>query len=161
MSYRIGSGVDFHQLVEGRKFRLGGIDIPHTKGALGHSDADVLLHAICDAMLGALCLGDIGKHFPDNDAAYKDIDSTHLLYRCDQLIKDKGYQVVNIDTNLCLESPKIMPYVSAMQEKIAAVLNISTLDISIKATTTEKMGFVGREEGVIAYATILLQKQVS
>ncbi len=158
MSYRIGSGVDFHQLVEGRKFMLGGMEIPHSKGALGHSDADVLLHAICDAMLGALCLGDIGKHFPDNEAAYKDIDSSHLLYRCHQLIKDKGYEVVNIDTTLCLQSPKIISYVAAMQEKIAGVLNISALDVSIKATTTEKMGFVGREEGVIAYATILLQK---
>lgn len=155
---RIGLGVDFHQLVEGREFWLGGILVPHHKGALGHSDADVLLHAICDAMLGAANLGDIGVHFPDTDNAYKDIDSKILLSRCAQLIGEKGYQVVNIDSTLCLQAPKIKPYVPQMQEVIAERLRISTEDISIKATTTERMGFVGREEGIMAYASVLLEK---
>ena len=137
---------------------LGGIKVPHTRGALGHSDADVLLHAICDAMLGALALGDIGVHFPDTDQANKDIDSKILLARSYALIEAKGYKIVNIDSTLCLEQPKIKPYVLPMQETIAAILNISTEDISIKATTAEKMGFIGREEGLAAYATVLLQK---
>ncbi|MET6998622.1 2-C-methyl-D-erythritol 2,4-cyclodiphosphate synthase [Chitinophaga defluvii] len=155
---RIGLGVDFHQLVEGREFWLGGILVPHHKGALGHSDADVLLHAICDAMLGAANLGDIGVHFPDTDNAYKDIDSKILLSQCAQLIGEKGYQVVNIDSTLCLQEPKIKPYVPQMQQVIAERLRISTEDISIKATTTERMGFVGREEGIMAYASVLLEK---
>src|SRR5882724_4237527 len=158
MSYRIGSGVDFHQLVPGRDLFIGGIKIPHTKGALGHSDADVLLHAICDAMLGALSLGDIGVHFPDTDAAYKNIDSKILLEKSYRLIKSKGYKIVNVDTTLCLQEPKIKPYVLQMQQVIASILQITVEDVSIKATTTEKMGFVGREEGLIAYATILLSK---
>ena len=158
MSYRIGSGVDFHQLEEGREFWLGGIHIPHTKGAVGHSDADVLLHAICDGLLGALSLGDIGKHFPNTDAALKGIDSKILLQRSYELVKAKGYHVVNIDSTVCLENPKIMKFVPAMQETIAGILNISTGDISIKATTTETMGFAGREEGLVAYATVLLSK---
>jgi 2-C-methyl-D-erythritol 2,4-cyclodiphosphate synthase len=158
MSYRIGSGIDFHQLVEGRAFWLGGVEIPYHRGALGHSDADVLLHAICDAMLGALALGDIGVHFPDTDPSLKDIDSKILLTRCNALITARGYQVVNIDSTLCLQAPKIKPYVPAMQEVIARLLAISRDDVSIKATTTEKMGFVGREEGLVAYATVLLQK---
>jgi 2-C-methyl-D-erythritol 2,4-cyclodiphosphate synthase len=158
MSYRIGSGVDFHQLVEGRDLWIGGIKIPHHKGALGHSDADVLLHAICDALLGALNLGDIGIHFPDTDAAYKNIDSKILLQKTYVLIINKGYSIVNIDSTLCLESPKIKNYVPAMREVIATILHISTDDISIKATTTEQMGFVGREEGLVAYATALLTK---
>ena len=156
MSYRIGSGVDFHQLVTGRELWIGGIKIPHTKGALGHSDADVLLHAICDAMLGALCLGDIGVHFPDTDASFKNIDSKILLAKSFELVKNKGYKIVNIDTSLCLQEPKIKPYVLQMQQVIASILQIAVDDISIKATTTEKMGFVGREEGLVAYATILL-----
>jgi len=156
MNIRIGSGIDFHQLVEGRDLWIGGIKIPHTKGALGHSDADVLLHAICDALLGALSLGDIGTHFPDNDNAYKNIDSKILLKRTYDLITAKGYHIINIDSSLCLEAPKIKPHVQAMQECIAAILNIAVDDISIKATTTEKMGFVGREEGLVAYATCLL-----
>jgi len=156
MNIRIGSGIDFHQLVEGRDLWIGGIKIPHTKGALGHSDADVLLHAICDALLGALCLGDIGTHFPDNDNAYKNIDSKILLKRTYDLITAKGYHIINIDSSLCLEAPKIKPHVQAMQECIAAILNIAVDAISIKATTTEKMGFVGREEGLVAYATCLL-----
>jgi 2-C-methyl-D-erythritol 2,4-cyclodiphosphate synthase len=156
MNIRIGSGVDFHQLVEGRDLWIGGIKIPHTKGALGHSDADVLLHAICDSLLGALSLGDIGTHFPDNDNAYKNIDSKILLKRTYDLITAKGYHIINIDSSLCLEAPKIKPHVQAMQECIAAILNIAVDAISIKATTTEKMGFVGREEGLVAYATCLL-----
>lgn len=158
MSYRIGSGVDFHQLVEGREFWLGGVFIPHTHGALGHSDADVLLHAICDAMLGALCLGDIGTHFPDTSAEFKGIDSKILLQRTMDLVLAKGYRLVNIDSTLCLEAPKIKPYVQEMQQTIARILQIADTDISIKATTTEKMGFVGRKEGLVAYATVLLEK---
>jgi len=155
---RIGSGVDFHQLVEGRDLWIGGIKIPHSKGALGHSDADVLLHAICDALLGALCLGDIGVHFPDTSGEFKNIDSKILLKRTYDLITKEGYSVVNIDTTLCLQAPKIKPYVPAMQQAIADILNITIKDISIKATTTETMGFVGREEGLVAYATVLLEK---
>jgi 2-C-methyl-D-erythritol 2,4-cyclodiphosphate synthase len=156
MSYRIGSGVDYHQLTEGRDLWIGGVKIPHYKGALGHSDADVLLHAICDAMLGALALGDIGFHFPDTDESYKNIDSKILLKKCKDLIDAKGYMVINIDSTLCLEAPKIKPYVLQMQETISAILNVTTDDVSVKATTTEKLGFVGREEGLKAYATVLL-----
>ncbi|MBP6022620.1 2-C-methyl-D-erythritol 2,4-cyclodiphosphate synthase [Ferruginibacter sp.] len=159
MSYRIGSGVDFHQLVPGRDLWIGGIKIPHTKGALGHSDADVLLHAICDAMLGALSLGDIGVHFPDTDIAFKNIDSKILLAKSFNLIKSKGYKIVNIDSTLCLQAPKIKPYVLQMQQAIATILKITIADISIKATTTEQLGFIGREEGLVAYATILLCKE--
>ena len=158
MSFRIGSGVDFHQLAEGRALWIGGVRIPHHKGSLGHSDADVLLHAICDSLLGALALGDIGVHFPNTDPAYKDIDSKVLLSHCHQLITQKGYKVVNIDSTLCLEAPKIKPYVDAMREAIAGILQLSIADVSVKATTTEKMGFAGREEGLMAYATVLLQK---
>lgn len=159
MKIRIGYGIDYHQLQEGLPFWIGGIEVPHTKGALGHSDADVLLHAICDALLGALALGDIGKHFPDTDMQYKGIDSKILLQRTYDLICEKGYSIVNIDSSLCLEKPKIKPHIPAMQETIARILNIDIDDISIKATTTEKMGFVGREEGVTAHAVVLLQKK--
>jgi len=159
MAYRIGFGIDFHQLVEDRDLWIGGVKIPHHKGAKGHSDADVLLHAICDAMLGALALGDIGVHFPDTDQAYKNIDSKILLDRTVQLIKSKGYHVVNVDSSLCLEAPKIKPFVSSMQEVIASILTIAIDDVSVKATTTEKMGFVGREEGLVAYATVLLERK--
>jgi 2-C-methyl-D-erythritol 2,4-cyclodiphosphate synthase len=159
MSYRIGSGVDYHQLVEGRDLWIGGVKVPHSKGALGHSDADVLLHAICDAMLGALCLGDIGTHFPDTNQEYKNIDSKILLKKCQSLIADKGYAIVNIDSTLCLQAPKIAPFIAAMQQAIADIVTIDVTDISIKATTTEKMGFVGREEGLVAYATVLLMKK--
>lgn len=158
MSFRIGFGVDFHQLVTGRDFWLGGIKIDHHKGALGHSDADVLLHAICDAMLGAACLGDIGIHFPDTDISLKNIDSKILLSKSFELIKNAGYGIVNIDASLCLQQPKIKDYIPQMQQSIAGILSIEINDVSIKATTTEKMGFVGREEGLVAYATILLQK---
>ena len=157
MSYRIGSGVDFHQLTAGRELWIGGVKIEHHKGGLGHSDADVLLHAICDAMLGALSLGDIGMHFPDTDPAFRNIDSKILLKQTFELIQKEGYAVVNIDSTLCLQAPKISPYVPAMKKAIASILSITEKDISVKATTTEKMGFVGREEGVVAYATVLLK----
>lgn len=158
MAYRIGSGIDFHRLEEGIDFWVGGIKIPHYKGAVGHSDADVLLHAICDALLGALSLGDIGKHFPNTDEQYRGIDSKILLAKCYDLVKAKHYALVNIDCTLCLEKPKILSYVPKMQETIAGVLNMPVEDVSIKATTTEKMGFAGREEGVVAYASVLLKK---
>jgi 2-C-methyl-D-erythritol 2,4-cyclodiphosphate synthase len=158
MSLRIGFGIDFHQLVEGRDLWLGGVLVPHHKGALGHSDADVLLHAICDAMLGALALGDIGVHFPDTDASYKNIDSKILLAKTHGLIRDQGYQIVNLDSSITLEMPKIKPYIAEMQETISRILSIGSSAVSIKATTTEKMGFVGREEGIVAYATVLLEK---
>jgi 2-C-methyl-D-erythritol 2,4-cyclodiphosphate synthase len=159
MSYRIGTGIDFHQLVEGRALWIGGVQIPHHKGALGHSDADVLLHAICDALLGALALGDIGIHFPNTDPDFKDIDSKKLLAHTHSLIVKEGYEVVNIDSTLCLEKPKISPHLDAMREAISGVLQIDRSAISIKATTTEKMGFAGREEGLMAQATALLKKQ--
>lgn len=155
---RIGFGVDFHQLVTDRALWIGGVEVPHTKGALGHSDADVLLHAICDALLGAACLGDIGVHFPDTSATYKNIDSKILLAETYKLIHAAGYHIINIDSTLCLQAPKIKPYIPAMQEAIASILHITVNDISIKATTTERMGFVGREEGLVAYATALIQK---
>jgi len=157
MAFRIGFGVDFHQLAEGRELWLGGVLIPHTKGAIGHSDADVLLHAICDALLGAACLGDIGVHFPDTDAAYKNIDSKILLQKTVDLISNEGYTIVNIDSTLCLEEPKIKTYISKMQEAIADNAGVSQKVVSIKATTTELMGFVGRKEGLVAYATVLLE----
>lgn len=146
-------------MVEGRDLWIGGVKIPHHKGALGHSDADVLLHAICDAMLGALSLGDIGTHFPDTDNAYRNIDSKILLQRTKELIHQEGYQVVNIDSTLCLQAPKIKPFVAQMQEAIASITGLTTKDVSIKATTTEQLGFVGREEGLVAHATVLLKKQ--
>jgi len=158
MSYRIGFGVDYHQLVTGKKLWIGGIEIPHDKGATGHSDADVLLHAICDALLGALSLGDIGVHFPNNSDKYKDIDSKILLRETFDLIQKEGYDVVNIDSTICLERPRINPYVMKMRETIAPIVHLSVRDVSIKATTTEQMGFVGREEGLKAYATVLLEK---
>ena len=157
MGIRIGMGIDFHQLVEGRELWIGGVQIPHNKGALGHSDADVLLHAICDALLGAACLGDIGVHFPDTSPEFKNIDSKILLKKTLELITAEGYSIINIDTVLCLESPKIKPYVPAIQQTISGILGLRQKDVSIKATTTEKMGFVGREEGLMAYATVLLQ----
>jgi 2-C-methyl-D-erythritol 2,4-cyclodiphosphate synthase len=157
MAYRIGSGVDFHQLAEGRELWLGGVLVPHTKGAMGHSDADVLLHAICDALLGAACLGDIGVHFPDTDSAYKNIDSKILLQKTIHLIKNEGYAVVNIDSTLCLQEPKIKNYISSMQKTIAEIVGVNEKSVSIKATTTEQMGFVGRKEGLVAYATVLLE----
>lgn len=156
--YRIGQGTDFHQLVEGREFWLGGVLIPHSKGALGHSDADVLLHAICDALLGALGLGDIGKHFPDTDPAYKGIDSKLLLAHTYRLIKERGYELVNADCTILLQAPKIMKFVPDMRKAIAAILEVTEEDISIKATTTEQLSFIGREEGIVALANVLIKK---
>ncbi len=155
---RIGFGFDVHQLKEGREFWLGGIKIQHTKGSLGHSDADVLLHAICDAILGALALGDIGKHFPDTDNSIKGIDSKILLEKVMVLASEKGYKIGNIDSTVCLESPKILKYAVQMRETIANICRISIDDISIKATTNETMGFIGREEGITAYAVVLMIK---
>lgn len=156
--FRTGLGYDVHQYAEGRKLIIGGVEIPHTKGLLGHSDADVLLHAISDALLGALALGDIGQHFPDTDAAYKGADSKVLLGKVYQLVSAKGYGLGNLDCMLILQKPKIAPYVQKMREVIAGVLNTEIENISIKATTNEKMGFVGREEGAAAFATVLLIK---
>lgn len=150
-------GVDVHQLGEGRDLMLGGVHVPHDKGAIGHSDADVLLHAICDALLGALALGDIGVHFPDTSAEFKGIDSKILLRRTYQLIQNEGYRIVNIDSTLLLEAPKIKPFVPQMQQTIADILGLTIRDVSIKATTNETMGYVGRKEGVVAYATVLLE----
>lgn len=158
MKFRIGLGVDFHQLKEGHPFILGGIEIPHHKGAIGHSDADVLLHAITDALFGALSMGDIGTHFPDTDSKYKNIDSKILLKDCYQMIKEKGWKIVNIDSTICLQKPKIKEYIPEMRKTISNLLEIDFEDISIKATTAEKMGFVGREEGVQSFAQVLLSK---
>ena len=154
---RIGFGFDVHQLVDNIPFTLGGVAIFHHKGAAGHSDADTLIHAICDALLGAANLGDIGSHFPDSDSALKGIDSKILLQKVMMLITQKGYRVVNIDTTICLQQPKLRSYIPQMQEILAGVMNIPVADISIKATTTEKLGFTGREEGVAVYAVVLLE----
>ncbi|NUM81251.1 2-C-methyl-D-erythritol 2,4-cyclodiphosphate synthase [bacterium] len=156
--YRIGQGYDVHRLIEGRKMILGGVEIPFEKGLLGHSDADVLLHAICDAMLGSLALGDIGKHFPDSDNRFKDISSLLLLEKTNELIISKKYRVVNIDSTIVLQQPKIAPYIQSMAENISKVLRIEKEAVSIKATTSEGMGFTGTGEGIVAYATVLLQK---
>ena len=158
MKIRVGFGFDVHQLKEGRELWLGGIQLQHKKGALGHSDADVLIHAICDAVLGAAGLRDIGFHFPDTSAEYKGIDSKILLKRVVELLQKEGYSVGNIDCTLVLERPKINPHIEMMRKTLAEILKIETGDIAIKATTNEKMGFVGREEGVCAYAVALLEK---
>lgn len=158
MKYRTGIGFDVHAFQEGRKLFLGGVEIPFEKGLAGHSDADVLLHAICDAMLGALALGDIGIHFPNTDPKYKDSDSKVLVSEVYKLISEKGFKVGNIDSFLAIEAPKISPYTNKMRETISSIFNISTDQISIKATTTEKLGFIGRGEGVSAFATVLLEK---
>ncbi len=157
--YRFGFGIDFHQLAEGRDLWIGGVKIPHHKGSLGHSDADVLLHAICDALLGALALGDIGMHFPDTDAAYKNIDSKILLTRCAELISSRGYLIVNVDSSVCLEAPRIKKYSGEMRKIITGILQVTEDDVSVKATTAEKMGFIGREEGLMAYANVLLKRK--
>ena len=153
---RIGLGYDVHQLVEGRKLWLGGIEIPHAKGLLGHSDADVLLHAICDAMLGAAALGDIGKHFPDTDPRYKGIDSKLLLSHCNELLKQQDLSVGNIDSIIVAQKPKVGPYIPQMRQTIADILGIDLCFVSVKATTTEHLGFEGREEGISAHAIVLL-----
>ena len=154
---RIGFGYDVHRLTDGRDLIIGGVKIPYEKGLLGHSDADVLIHSIMDAMLGALALGDIGKHFPDNSAEYKNADSTTLLRKVSEIIKEKGYRVSNIDSTICAEAPKLAAHILAMRTRIAEVLEISVDDISVKATTTEGLGFVGTGEGIAAYATCLLE----
>jgi 2-C-methyl-D-erythritol 2,4-cyclodiphosphate synthase len=158
LNIRVGFGFDVHSLEEGIPFYLGGILIPHSKGAKGHSDADVVLHAICDALLGAAALGDIGKHFPDTSNEFKGIDSKILLRRVVELLASKGYQAGNVDVSLVLEKPKIAPYITQMQHSIAEVMNTDAGNISVKATTNERMGFVGREEGVAAYAVALISK---
>ena len=159
MSFRVGFGFDVHQLKVGLDFCLGGIIVPHTKGGLGHSDADVLIHTICDALLGAANLGDIGKHFPDNQAEYKGIDSKILLKEVMVLIREKGYEIGNIDSTICLQTPKIGPYIPEMQKVLAVCMGVDIDLVSIKATTTEKLSFVGREEGMSAYATVLINKK--
>jgi len=157
MSFRIGFGYDVHRLEEGFPFWLGGIEIEHHKGSVGHSDADVLLHAICDAILGALALGDIGTHFPDTDPAYKGIASTILLQRCGELLSSRGYEIGNIDSTICLQTPKILPYIPKMREQIALQLGLRVDQVSVKATTEEKLGFTGHEEGVSSYAVVLIR----
>jgi len=158
MNIRVGFGFDVHQLQEGRELWLGGIQIQHFKGALGHSDADVLLHAICDALLGAANMRDIGFHFPDTDGSFKNIDSKILLQKTVQLLENSGWQIGNMDCTLVMERPKIMPYVDQMKQAIAMSAGISADAISIKATTNEKMGFIGREEGLVAHAVALIYK---
>ena len=158
MNIRVGQGIDFHRLEKGLNLWLGGIKIPSDKGCVAHSDGDVLLHAICDALLGAAGLNDIGHHFPDSDAKFKDIDSKIMLKRTILFIREKGFKVVNIDSTVCLEKPKISPYIPEMKEVISGIADISPEDISIKATTAEKLGFIGREEGSAAFAVVLLEK---
>jgi 2-C-methyl-D-erythritol 2,4-cyclodiphosphate synthase len=157
MKIRIGQGIDFHRLEKNLDLWLGGVKIPSDKGCVAHSDGDVLLHAICDAMLGAAGLKDIGHHFPDNSQEYKNIDSKILLARTVALIREKGFSVVNIDSTLCLEKPKIAPYIEAMKSAISKIAGVEADDVGIKATTTEKMGFTGRGEGIVALAVVLVQ----
>lgn len=159
MNFRIGFGYDVHKLKEGEDFLLGGIKIEHFKGAFGHSDADVLIHVICDAILGAANLRDIGFHFPDTEPEYKGVDSKVLLQEVISMIKLKGYGIGNIDSTICLQKPKINPYIPEMKKSLIKVLGISEDQLSIKATTTEKLGFVGKEKGVSAYAVVLLVKE--
>lgn len=158
MNIRVGFGYDVHQLVEGRQLWLGGIRLEHSLGLLGHSDADVLIHAICDALLGAANMRDIGYHFPDTGAEFEGIDSKILLRKTVELIATKGYRVGNIDATVCAEKPKLNPHIPAMQQCLAEVMNIDADAVSIKATTTEKLGFTGRQEGISAYATVLIEK---
>lgn len=157
--YRIGNGYDVHKICSGRDLILGGVKIPWNRGLLGHSDADVLLHAIMDGMLGALALGDIGKHFPDSDPQYKGISSAKLLVEVFKLIKDRGYTIVNLDSVVMAERPKLRPHIDSIRAKIAQLLEMDIDDVSIKATTTEKLGFVGREEGIASSAAVLLKRE--
>jgi 2-C-methyl-D-erythritol 2,4-cyclodiphosphate synthase len=156
MNFRIGFGYDVHRLEEGIPFWLGGIEIEHYKGSVGHSDADVLLHAICDAILGAAALGDLGTHFPDTDPSYKGISSSILLQRTGELLNSHGYEIGNIDSTICLQTPKILPFIPEMRKQIALHLRLREDQVSIKATTEEKLGFTGHEEGVSAYAVVLI-----
>ena len=158
MNIRTGIGYDVHQLDEGKEFWLGGIKLDYHKGGVGHSDADVLLHTICDALLGAANLGDIGKHFPDTSQEYKGIDSKILLNKVGELISKKAYKISNIDSTICLQKPKLAPYLDKMKQIIAEILELNIDQVSIKATTTEKLGFVGREEGISAYSSVLIYK---
>ena len=158
MNIRVGFGFDVHRLDEGQPFFLGGIKIPHTKGAVGHSDADVLIHSICDAILGAADLRDIGFHFPDSDRKYKGIDSKILLKDVMALVRKEGYELSNVDATIALQVPKVNPYVPQMKSVLAQTMGVTPGQISIKATTTEKLGFVGRDEGVSAYAVALIQR---
>lgn len=158
MKIRVGMGFDVHRLVEGRELWLGGIRIDHEKGLLGHSDADVLIHAICDALLGAANMRDIGYHFPDTAAEFKNIDSKILLGKTVELIREAGYEISNVDATICAERPKINPHIPQMQQTLAEVMGVDAGDISIKATTTERLGFTGREEGISAYAVTLIYK---
>ena len=158
MKIKVGFGFDVHQLQDGKPFWLGGIQLVHTKGSVGHSDADVLIHAICDALLGAAGMRDIGFHFPNTSSEYKNIDSKILLTQVVGLLKKENYSIGNVDCTLVLESPKINPHIDKMKQTLAPILNIETSDISIKATTNETMGYVGREEGLCAYAVVLIQK---
>lgn len=159
MKIRTGIGYDVHQLKEGLPLWLGGIQVPHTKGLVGHSDADVLIHAICDALLGAAALGDIGQHFPDTDPAYKGIDSKVLLKNVCRLLGEKGYTIGNVDAILCMQKPKVASYIPVMRQTLAKTMDISLDDISVKATTTEHLGFEGREEGISAIANVLITKR--
>ena len=158
MNFRIGIGYDVHRLEEGLPLVLGGVSLSHTRGSVGHSDGDVLIHAICDAMLGALALGDIGTHFPDTDKEFKDIDSKILLEKTINMIRFQGYEISNMDTTVCLQKPKISEHIPEMIKVLSAVLGIDYHQLSVKATTTEKLGFVGDESGVSAYAVVLLEK---
>lgn len=158
MSFRIGNGYDVHQLADGLTLTLGGVNIPFEKGCVAHSDGDVLIHALCDAMLGALALGDIGHHFPDTDPDFKGIDSRILLRRVNALIEERGYRIVNVDCTLLLQRPKVAPYIESMRNTIAQDLQTDVSNVSVKATTTEHLGFTGRGEGVAAYATALVSK---
>jgi 2-C-methyl-D-erythritol 2,4-cyclodiphosphate synthase len=155
---RTGTGFDVHQLAEGRRLVIGGVEIPWSRGCVAHSDGDVLIHAICDALLGAAGMGDIGRHFPDTDQKFKDIDSTILLREVHRLITGKGYDVCNIDTVICLQEPKLAKHIPSMQERLAGILGVEPEEVSIKATTTEKLGFVGRGEGISAHAVVLLSR---
>lgn len=156
MKFRVGHGYDVHKLVEDRKLIIGGVEIPHSKGLLGHSDADVLAHAICDALLGAVALGDIGKHFPDNDDRYKDVDSLVLLEKVCELIRNKGYEISNVDSTILAQAPKLRPYIDEMRSKLAKAMKLDIDEVSVKATTEERLGFTGREEGIAAHAVVLL-----
>ena len=158
LNYRIGIGYDVHAFASNRRLILGGIEIPFEKGLVGHSDSDVLLHAITDALLGSLALGDIGQHFPDTDQQFKNYDSSIFLSKANELVKDNGYQISNIDATVTLEKPKLASYISKMRNRIAEILEIDINQVSVKATTTEKLGFVGREEGIAAIATVLIAK---
>lgn len=156
MKFRVGHGYDVHKLAEGRKLIIGGVEIPHSKGLLGHSDADVLAHAICDALLGAVALGDIGKHFPDNDDKYKGADSLVLLEKVCELIRNKGYEISNVDSTILAQAPKLRPYIDEMRSKLAKAMKLDIDELSVKATTEERLGFTGREEGIAAHAVVLL-----